>query len=79
MEFVETHESKKFGNWTIVLQEYLDEDDNCIYNVSIEYDDGFLTPAIDVFETNIYNNAEDYYKNLVNDIIITNKLEEPTI
>lgn len=79
MDFIDTLDSHKFGSWTIVLQQY---DDNGIdvFNVSIEKDDDGIdfwkTATLDIFESREYHIAYNYYKSLVNSIIITNDLKE---
>jgi hypothetical protein len=77
MDFIETHKSKEFGNFTIVLQEYLEYDTHnpqTIYNVSMEHSSfgGTLTSTLDLFETYDYRKAEQFFIGLVENIMKTN-------
>lgn len=67
LEFIRTIESKKIANYSyIVMQEYVDEDDKSIYNVSIEEsDDGLFSKTTDLFETRDEAKALSFYKILV--------------
>lgn len=67
MEFIRTIESKKIAHYSyIVMQEYVDEDDKSIYNVSIEEsDDGLFSETTDLFETRDEEKALSFYKVLI--------------
>lgn len=67
LEFIRTVESKKIAKYSyIVMQEYADEDDKSIYNVSIEEsEDGFFSETTDLFETEDEAQALSFYKMLV--------------
>lgn len=66
LEFIRTIESKKIANYSyIVMQEYVDENDKSIYNVSIEEsEDGFISETTDLFETEDEAKALSFYKTL---------------
>lgn len=67
MEFVETIKSKKIAKHSyIIVQEYLNDDEQSIYNVSIEEsEDGFVSETTDLFETRDEAKALSFYKVLV--------------
>lgn len=66
-EFIGTIESKKIAKHSyIVMQEYIDEDNKSIYNVSIEEsDNGLFSETTDLFETKDEGKALSFYKILV--------------
>ena len=70
MEFVETLDSYKFGDFTIVRQVYEDDCEKEIYNVSIECDfnNGLLTKTLDIYETKDEKESSRYYSNLIQTI-----------
>lgn len=67
LEFVGTIESRRIAKHSyIVMQEYIDEDNKSIYNVSIEEsDDGLFSETTDLFETKYEEKASSFYKILV--------------
>ena len=77
MDFIETMESKQFGNYTIVLEEYEDENGKLIYNVSIEFNfnNGLFTQTLDIFESRKLKKATRFYNMLLLNIEKTNILE----
>lgn len=67
LEFIGTIESRRIAKHSyIVMQEYIDEDNESIYNVSIEEsDDGLFSETTDLFETRDEEKALSFYKVLV--------------
>lgn len=67
LEFIGTIESKRIAKHSyIVIQEYIDEDNKSIYNVSLEEsDDGLFSETTDLFETRDEAEASSFYKTLV--------------
>ena len=67
LEFVENIESTQISEYSyIVVQEYADENDKSIYNVSIEEsEDGFISETTDLFETEDEAQALSFYETLV--------------
>lgn len=67
LEFIGTIESRKIAKHSyIVMQEYIDEDNKSIYNVSIEEsDNGLFSETTDLFETEDEGRALSFYKILV--------------
>lgn len=67
MEFIGTIESRRIAKHSyIIMQEYIDEDNKSIYNVSIEEsDDGLFSETTDLFETRDEEKALSFYKVLV--------------
>lgn len=67
MEFIGTIESRRIAKHSyIVMQEYIDEDNKSIYNVSIEEsDNGLFSETTDLFETRDEEKALSFYKVLV--------------
>lgn len=76
MEFIDTLDSCKFGDYTIVRQEYLDENEKTIYNVSIEcdFDNGLLTKTLDIFESESDEESAKFYEFIVARTEKANKL-----
>lgn len=67
LEFINTIESTQISEHSyIVMQEYADENDKSIYNVSIEEsDDGLFSETTDLFETRDEEKALSFYQILV--------------
>lgn len=67
LEFINTIESTQISTYGyIVMQEYADENDESIYNVSIEESkDGFISNTTDLFETKDEEKALSFYKTLI--------------
>ena len=67
--FVDTLMSKTLNDSNeLVLQEYENDRDESIYNVSIEKydDDQFETRTTDLYETKDYDKAQGFFSELVN-------------
>lgn len=73
MEFVETVESIQLGDCTIVIEEYEDENEKLIYNVSIEFNNGIFTRTLDIFESRSLKKTIKYYNIVLDNIKKTNK------
>lgn len=76
MEFIYTLDSFKLGDYTIVRQEYLDENEKTIYNVSIEcdFDNGLLTKTLYIFESESDEESAKFYDFIVARTEKANKL-----
>lgn len=67
LEFVDTVEITQISEHSyIVMQEYADEKDKSVYNVSLEEsEDGFISNTTDLFETEDEAKALSFYQILV--------------
>lgn len=73
LEFVQTRDSKQFESFIVELQEYVDNDENPVYNVCMEcVINSNLSKTLDIFESKELQKAEEFYKNLVDNITTTN-------
>ena len=67
LEFVDTIKREQIAEYSyIVVQEYVDEDDEPIYNVSIEEsEEGYISITTDLFEDRDLTKVLSYYEILV--------------
>ena len=67
LEFLNTVEVTQIAEHSyIVMQEYADEEDKSVYNVSLEEsEDGFISHTTDLFETEDKSKALSFYQTLV--------------
>lgn len=67
LEFVNTIKREQIAEYSyIVVQEYVDEDDEPIYNVSIEEsEEGYISITTDLFEDRDLTKVLSYYEILV--------------
>lgn len=67
LEFIDTIESTQISEYSyIVMEEYADEKDRSVYNVSLEEsEDGFVSNTTDLFETKNEAKALSFYQTLV--------------
>ena len=67
LEFLNTVEVTQIAEHSyIVMQEYTDEKDKSVYNVSLEEsEDGFISHTTDLFETEDEAKASSFYQTLV--------------
>lgn len=73
LEFVQTRDSKQFESFIVELQEYVGNDNIQVYNVCVEcIINSNLSKTLDIFESKVLNEAEEFYKNLVDNIATTN-------
>lgn len=73
LEFVQTRDSKQFESFIVELQEYVSNDKNEVYNVSIEcVINSNLSKTLDLFESKELKAAEEFYKNLIDNVTATN-------
>lgn len=73
LEFNETIQGEQFGRFHVFLQSYIDtdiedEDNDLLYNVSIELYNGVFSYTLDIFESYDEAIAELYYRNLIDNI-----------
>lgn len=69
LDFVETIEEKKYGSFYILLQEYTDENDKAVYNVSLEFMvDENLSKTLDLAESYSLEDMQKYFNTLVKNI-----------
>lgn len=67
LEFVRTVTRKKIAKYSyIIVQEYVNEKDESIYNASIEEsEEGYISITTDLFESKDLTKVLSYYKVLV--------------
>ena len=69
LDFVETIEERKYGSFYILLQEYTDENDKAVYNVSLEFTvDENLSKTLDLAESYSLEDMQKYFNTLVKNI-----------
>ena len=69
LDFVETIEERKYGSFYILLQEYTDENDKAVYNVSLEFMvDESLSKTLDLAESYSLEDMQKYFNTLVKNI-----------
>lgn len=82
LEFCQTEKIKGFGNFLILMQTYVEFDDETnedreIYNVSIEHKvDISYSETLDIYESYDYQEASKYFDNLVLSIEKTISIKE---
>lgn len=66
-DFVDTIKREQIAEYSyIVVQEYVDEDDESIYNVSLEEsDEGYMSVTTDLFEDRDLTKVLSFYEILV--------------
>lgn len=76
LDFVETIEEKKYGSFYILLQEYTDENDKAVYNVSLEFMvDENLSKTLDLAESYSLEDMQKYFSILVENIESVNGIK----
>ena len=76
LDFVETIEEKKYGSFYILLQEYTDENDEAVYNVSLEFMvDENLSKTLDLAESYSLEDMQKYFNTLVENIESVNGIK----
>lgn len=76
LDFVETIERRKYGSFYILLQEYADENDEAVYNVSLEfmvYES--LSKTLDLAESYNLEDMQKYFSILVENIESVNGIK----
>ena len=69
LDFVETIKERKYGSFYILLQEYTDENDKAVYNVSLEFTvDENLSKTLDLAESYSLEDMQKYFNTLVKNI-----------
>lgn len=76
LDFVETIEERKYGSFYILLQEYTDENDKAVYNVSLEFMvDENLSKTLDLAESYNLEDMQKYFNTLVKNIESVNGIK----
>ena len=76
LDFVETIEERKYGSFYILLQEYTDENDKAVYNVSLEFIvDENLSKTLDLAESYSLEDMQKYFNTLVKNIESVNGIK----
>lgn len=76
LDFVETIEERKYGSFYILLQEYTDENDKAVYNVSLEFMvDENLSKTLDLAESYGLEDMQKYFNTLVKNIESVNGIK----
>lgn len=76
LDFVETIEERKYGSFYILLQEYIDENDKAVYNVSLEFMvDENLSKTLDLAESYSLEDMQKYFNTLVKNIESVNGIK----
>lgn len=76
LDFVETIEERKYGSFYILLQEYADENDKAVYNVSLEFMvDENLSKTLDLAESYSLEDMQKYFNTLVKNIESVNGIK----
>lgn len=76
LDFVETIEERKYGSFYILLQEYTDENDKAVYNVSLEFMvDESLSKTLDLAESYNMEDMQKYFNTLTKNIEMVNGIK----
>ena len=76
LDFVETIEERKYGSFYILLQEYTNENDKAVYNVSLEFMvDENLSKTLDLAESYNLEDMQKYFNTLVENIESVNGIK----